>query len=375
MEKINMANEKVFTVDKNLCIETSIKKQDISFFDVREAPFEVYGLYDYKNEPEFKRMPDEIGMNVSRGVAALYKNTAGGRVRFCTDSPYVAIKAVWDGSVEGQEEYLKMPHTCGCGFDMYIDCEDHPTSKFYKNFSPPYHCRYGYESVIDLPDSKKRYITINFPTYHNVQKLYIGLAEGSMLGEGKRYRIEKPVVFYGSSITQGGCASRPGNAYQAILSRRLDMNYINLGFSGNGKGEDLIVEYMAGLDMSAFVSDYEHNAPSAEHLEQTHLKMYKKIREKNPDIPYVIVSRADVDSGSGYDRATLRRKIILDTYNYARANGDNNVYFIDGESIYGRGNFRECYTVDCIHPTDSGFVKMAEAFEATFVHIMNDGRM
>ena len=89
-----MANEKVFNVDKNLCVETSIKKDDIAFLDVREAPFEVYGLYDYKNESEFKRLPDEIGQNVSRGVAALYKNTAGGRVRFCTDSPYVAIKSV-----------------------------------------------------------------------------------------------------------------------------------------------------------------------------------------------------------------------------------------------------------------------------------------
>ena len=371
-----MSNDKVFTVDKNLCVETSIKKDDIAFLDVRREPFAVYGLYDYKNEPEFKRLPDEIGQNVSRGVAALYKNTAGGRVRFCTDSPYVAIKAVWDESAENHEEYIKMPHTCGCGFDMYIDSENYPTSKFYKSFVPPYYCKAGYESVLDFTDKRKRYITINFPTYHDVKELYIGLQDGSMVGEGKKYSVksELPAVFYGSSITQGGCASRPGNTYQAILSRRLDMNFINLGFSGNGKGEDLIVDYMADLDMCAFVSDYDHNA-SDEILVATHKKMYMKIREKHPGIPYIIVSRADVDSWTGYDRAAWRREVILETYNYARANGDNNVYFIDGESIYGRGNFRECYTVDGVHPTDSGFVRMAEAFEGTFVHIINDGRM
>ena len=370
-----MAERKLFCADKNLCVKTSIEKDDIVFLDVREEPFAVYGLYDYKNEPEFKRLPDEIGQNVSRGVAVLYTNTAGGRVRFCTDSPYIAIKAEWEISPDSHEHFIKMPHTCGCGFDMYIDNETCSLSKYYNTFIPPYECKTGYESVIDLPDGKMRYITINFPTYHNVKNLYIGLKKGSSLGEGKRYRIEKPAVFYGSSITQGGCASRPGNAYEAILSRRLDMNYINLGFSGNGKAEDLIVDYMAGLDMSVFVSDYDHNAPSAEHLESTHLKMYQKIREKNPDIPYIMVSRADVDSGSGYDRAMLRRRIILDTFNYARANGDNNVYFIDGESIYGRGNWRECYTVDGTHPSDSGFVKMAEAYEATFIQIMNEGRM
>ena len=267
-----------------------------------------------------------------------------------------------------------MPHTCGCGFDMYIDCEDHPMSKYYGSFVPPYYCAQGYESVLDFPDRKKRYITINFPTYHNVDALYIGLADGSMVGEGKKYRVEKPAVFYGSSITQGGCASRPGNTYQAILSRRLDMNYINLGFSGNGKGEDLIVDYMANLDMCAFVSDYDHNA-SDEILVVTHKKMYQKIREKHPDIPYIMMSRVDADSGSnGYSQTRLRRKIIHDTFAYALEEGDENVYFIDGEGIF-RGPYEDCCTVDSIHPNDFGFLRMAEAIEATFPRIINDGKM
>ncbi len=369
-----MAENKEIIIDRNLHVETKINKPDIAFFDVREQPFDVYGLYDYKNEPEFKRLPDEIGLNVNDGVAELYKNTAGGRVRFCTDSQYVAIKAVWDNR-QYKEEYIKMPHTCGCGFDMYVDCDDSSKTKFYRGFVPPYRCPEGYESVLDFPDRKKRYITINFPTYHDVRDLYIGVQDGAFLGEGKKYRFEKPVVFYGSSITQGGCASRPGNTYQAILSRRLDMNFINLGFSGSGKAEDSIVEYMAGLEMSAFVSDYDHNASNAEHLAATHKRMYINIRKKHPDIPYIIVSRADIDSMNGYYGAAERREMILETFDYARRRGDRNVYFIDGESIYSRSAYADCYTVDGTHPSDSGFVEMARAYEALFLRLINDGKM
>ena len=87
-----------------------------------------------------------------------------------------------------------------------------------------------------------------------------------MLKDAPEYRIKKPVVYYGSSITQGGCASKPGSSYESILSRRFDCDYINLGFSGTAKGEDEIVDYIKGLEMSVFVMDYDHNAPTTEHL-------------------------------------------------------------------------------------------------------------
>ena len=127
--------------------------------------------------------------------------------------------------------------------------------------------------------------------------------------------------------------------------------------------------------MCAFVSDYDHNASNADWLAATHKRMYINIRKKNPDIPYIIVSRADIDSMGGYFGAAERREVILDTYDYARRRGDKNVYFIDGESLYSRSSFADCYTVDGIHPSDSGFVEMARAYEATFLRIINDKKM
>ncbi len=358
-------------VDKNLIVETTIDKPDIKFYDARREPFEVYGLYDYKNEPAFKRLPDSVGTNVNDGVSYLYLHTAGGRVRFCTDSSYIAIKTEW-------EHFNLMPHmtlAASGGLDIYIDADNGKASRFYKTFVPPVDSEKGYESVIEFDSRKMRYVTINMPLYNKVNNLYIGLQSDAKLGEGKKYAYDKPVVYYGSSITQGGCASRPGNAYQAMLSRRLDMDFINLGFSGSGRGEDTIVDYMADLDMLAFVSDYDHNA-TVPGLRETHLKMYKKIREKHPDIPYIMMSKADIGPFShySYDDAVNRRLIIFDTFRYARENGDRNVYLIDGDSVY-RGPYADSATVDGIHPNDLGFSLIADAFEKVFEEIITNGRI
>ena len=134
-----------------------------------------------------------------------------------------------------------------------------------------------------------------------------------------------------------------------------------------GCGEDNIVEYMATLPMSAFVSDYDHNAPNPTHLKNTHCKMYQKIREKNPDVPYIMLSRPDVDNN--YDESILRRDVIYDTYRFAREQGDRNVYYIDGKSIF-QGKYTDMCTVDGCHPTDLGFALMADHIEAELQRAM-----
>ena len=357
-------------IDTKLDINTELDAKDIAFFDVRKPPFAVYGLYNYKTEDFFKRLPDDVAAATSEGVVSHCRHTAGGRVRFSTDSEYVAIKCDWLRTT--RFSHLSV---MGCsGFDMYIDTDAPGVSNFAGIFTPPYGVTEGYEAIIRFPDRRKRYVTINFPSYNRVANLYIGIQADATLGEGKKYRFDKPVVFYGSSITQGGCASHPGNNYQSILSRHLDFDFINLGFSGSGCGEDAVVDYMASLEMSAFFADYDHNS-SLDALHETHLNMYKKIREKHPDIPYIMMSRIDADSGCiWYDDTINRRRIILETLNYALDNGDRNVYFIDGESMF-RCDYEDCATVDSTHPNDFGFLRVAENVEGLFHRIINDGKM
>lgn len=341
-------------IDANMAVDSTIGEDDVVFYDVRKEPFTVYGLYDYKNQPDFKRLPDEIGKNTNSGVARLYLHTAGGRVRFSTDSEYVAISAEMPYIYRAAH----FPLTGSAAFDLFVDDPVTGESSFYLPYRPDKNIVGGYESKIKFANRRFRHFTINFPSYSMVKNLQIGLQRDAVVGEGAKYRDLPPIVYYGSSITQGACSSRPGNTYENIIARRLNMDYINLGFSGNGKAEDVIVNYMAGLSMSAFVSDYDHNAPDVEHLENNHLKLYKTIREKNPDIPYIMLCKSDFDKR--YRENIDRRNVIVDTYRYAIDHGDKNVYFIDGEQVFA-GPYRDLCVVDGTHPGDVGFALMADA--------------
>lgn len=352
-----MSND-ISKIDKNLSVETTLLKDGVAFYDVRRAPFRVYGLYDYKNQPIFRRLPVEVAAATSDGVAHLSKHTAGGRVRFATDSDFICIKA----KMNSITLLPHMPTSGTAGFDLFIDSPDGAESRYVRTFMPPWHTKdEGYESRIDLGSKKLRYFTINFPSYSGVDELLVGLSEESTLGEGLPYRSLAPFVYYGSSITQGGCASRSGNIYQNVVCRRTNVDYINLGFSGNGRAEDAIVDYMASLGMSAFISDYDHNSPSREHLSATHYKMYEKIRAAHPDIPYIMLSKCDLDNS--YDANLARREVVYESFCRARANGDKNVYYIDGASIF-RGPYQNMCTVDSCHPNDLGFALMADAITA-----------
>lgn len=243
-------------------------------------------------------------------------------------------------------------------FDMFIDGPESNVSRFYSVFLIPRDAKGGYESILKFKTRRLRYITINFPTYSFVRDLYIGLQQDATVGCGLKYRNTPPVVFYGSSITQGACASRPGNTYESIISRRMNLDFINLGFGGNGKAENAIVEYMAGLKMSAFVADYDHNAPNAQYLKETHLNMYEKIRSAHPDLPYIMISRVDFDYD--YEGSVARRRAIFDVYSSAKDKGDKNIYFIDGDGVF-RGPYQDLCTIERVHPTDIGFALMADA--------------
>ena len=125
--------------------------------------------------------------------------------------------------------------------------------------------------------------------YSNVKKLHIGLQENSIVKEATSYVNTKPIVYYGSSITQGGCPSRPGMSYQAIISRKFNCDYINLGFSDYALAEEDMIDYIKNLDMSIFVYDYDHNAPMVEYLKKTHEKMFNAIRNENPTMPIIML--------------------------------------------------------------------------------------
>ncbi len=332
-------------------LKTSFQEDDIVFYNIKTDPFTVYGLYDYKNQNQYCRLPEDVAKATSAGVADLSKNTAGGRLRFSTNSRYIIVKS----EIPKVCYFDHMPLTGSTGMDVYIDGEG--GSCYIQTIRPGIAVKDGYESILRFDSNQMRYFTINFPLYNPVNEIYIGVQQSASVCAGREYLNKKPIVFYGSSITQGACASRPGLSYENILSRRYNLDYINLGFAGNAKAELPIVEYMASLDMLAFVSDYDHNAPNVQHLRDTHSRMYDIIRSSNPDVPYIMISRPDFFKG--YNDNIERRNVIIDTYRRARAYGDKNVYYIDGEGFF-KGPDADSCTVDGTHPNDLGFMKMAD---------------
>ncbi len=335
-------------IDPNFKTQATEIQGDINFFDAEDEPFRIYGLM--KQDGIFCRMPKSVAEKVNDGVKELYVHTAGGRVRFATNSKEIAIKAQ-------MHSICRFPHFTlagSAGFDIYIEKDGEDI--YYKTFMPPYDITDGYESKIVFPTAEMRKITINFPLYSGVNKLYIGLCENSISERAEDYKTEKPIVFYGSSITQGGCASRPGNSYEAIFSRVLNCNYINLGFSGSARGEDEIAQYIKGIEMSAFVYDYDYNAPNAEHLKKTHKRMFDTVRKAQSNLPILILSRPKFHLTEDDEKCF---EIIKETYESAKNGGDKNVFFLSGKDLIGE-EIAEIFSVDDCHPNDCGFMSMAK---------------
>lgn len=334
-------------VDPNFRIDTSIDKENITFYDIQQAPFSVHGLF-YENGL-FRRLPEAVAKSVSVNVAELHTNPAGGRVRFKTDSTRIAIHAEMPMIQTSAFNYMG-----NNGFDMYVKHDGE--ERFEKSFVPPVDMVSGYESMHTFSTAKLREITINFPIRGRVSELLIGIDKDAKLYPAEPYSGEKPIVYYGSSITQGGCASRPGNTYEAMVSRRLNRDYINLGFAGSARAEPEIADYIKDLEMEIFVYDYDYNSKTIPYLEETHERMFRTVREANPQLPILIMSRPKYHlTGANI----TRRDIIKRTYDNAKAAGDENVYFLDGPALMALAKYDA--TVDGTHPNDLGFYSMSQA--------------
>ncbi len=298
---------------------------------------------------EFKRLPDEVTKKLPY-LFDVANNTAGIRLSFYTDVTSFTIKATM-----GNITYYK--HICAIvykGFDVFINKELYGCEA----------CEEGKDKLVyevTLPSSKKiNLVDIYFPLYGDVKDFEIEISDSANISSNEESRYEKPIVFYGSSITQGACASRNSLNYTNMLSMMLDTTIYNLGFSGKAKGEREMAEYIASLDMAALVLDYDHNAPSVEHLAITHEPFFKIVRMKQPNLPIILASRSDIDDN--LIDSDKRRRIIMQTYVEALNEGDKNIYFVDGKEMFKDFN-RDMCTVDNTHPNTLGFYRMATTFK------------
>ena len=351
---------KIEKIDKNFSLREKIDIEgDRVHYSLPHSAFSLYGIFYDEKEQRFTRMDCATADALGEGVGTLSRHTAGGRLRFATDSSVLQLTVKYD--------FLwlmsHMPLTGSSGFSLFEETDDGEI--FIKNLAPISSDAHGFTAETPLKGDKIREYILYFPLYNDVKSLTLSLDKNAQVKNGRKYRNELPILYYGSSITQGGCASRPDQSYQAIIAKWNNIDYINLGFSGNAKGEDVMVDYLASINCGLFVCDYDHNAPTAEHLNNTHYRLYERYRKARPDTPILFITKPDI---TGDAEGEERLKIIYNTYKKAKRSGDNNVYFLSGKSFYGKKK-RWDFAVDGCHPTDLGFSKMAEKIYKKMISI------
>ncbi len=378
--------------------EVSSAYEGISWIDVRntDSPLEVYGLHDYADNTQnvngtFVRMDHDIATSVTsesktafpEDVSTITSSFYGGnvwlhnqeptgaRVRFSTDSKSVALQvyapiaAIW-----GTKAYNLV-------FDLYVDTEN--GSEYYGSFSPDTSLsglNVFYEDIIEFDTAEQRSITIYFCYLNPISDVYVGLdSEGSVGKNAYPYEEGGKIVWFGSSITQGGVVTRPGKTFAAIVSRETNTDFLNLGYWGSAVGQTAIAEEIARQveagEVRAFILDYDHNESNASTLKSRHWAFYQTVRAANADIPIVMVSRPNHSA----DTWDALRTAIRENYEAALADGDTNVFFVDGQTFWTghdhTTNSKGCsiclqHLRDGVHPNDDGAQKIANKILGLF---------
>ena len=345
--------------------------ESVVWHDPREAPFQLAGFGWWSVDRAYRRMPVNPSEPVPEAVNGLANHTAGGQIRFRTDSQRMAVKV----TLAGLAGMPHMPATGQCGFDVYLG---EPGQQVYYRTTKYDHTQIDYAFLMfELPSSEMRTVTLNFPLYQGVVSVSVGLEQGVTVTSPPAYDDPRSIVCYGTSITQGGCAARPGMAYSNILSRRINREFINLGFSGSGKGEPEVARTIATLsNPGCFVLDYEANAGGLDGVKATLEQFVGILREAHPTVPILVVSKIRYAAEATNPAVTAARVASRDwqrqTVDRLRAAGDALIFFHDGGTLLG-DDFDEC-TVDGVHPTDLGFLRMADGLEPVIREVLAAGR-
>ncbi len=347
----------------------ALKKADadgIVWYNPKEAPFQLIGFEWIKQENVYRRLPVHPEWELSKGVEGLANHTAGGQIRFNTNSKRILIKV----KLREKSGMYHMPATGQSGFDLYMELNGEnryiKTTRF-----PVDSTRYKVE-LYNSDQNTMHSFTLNFPLYNGVNSLEIGIDEGAAIESPRPFITHGKFVIYGTSITQGGCVCRPGMAYSNIMSRNLDAEFINLGFSGNGKGEPALANLINQIsDVRFIILDYEANASKT--IKNTLENFIDILREKHPETPILIMSKiryARERTGTeNYARLISNRDFQKNLVQKKKEAGDKNIYFLDGSKVLGN-KYYEC-AVDGVHPSDLGSQIIADEMTKVIREILN----
>jgi lysophospholipase L1-like esterase len=319
------------------------------------------------NAHPYDRLPARAKRIVRRPVWQLAHDSAGMCVRFVSDSPQIFAR--WTVRMP-RFTMDHMADTGISGIDLYA--RDDSAWRWVGTGRVRQMPTNESKLVEHAPPGPHEYM-LYLPLYNGIDSLEIGVSPEFSMSRAPRYpQSRRPIVFYGTSITQGGCASRPGMAYPAILGRRLGCPTINLGFSGNGRMDLELAGLLAEIDASVYVLDCGANM-TEEMLRKRTVPFIRKLHRARPETPIVLIDDAVYQDMwfNAVRRAEYETKIAVtrEAFETLQAEGVGNLYHV--ESLHLIGDDGEG-TVDGVHLTDLGFIRMADALEPLLRSLAGD---
>ena len=329
-------------------------ERNVVWRDLATLPLEGRAWSDVKHP--YDRLPAKAEGVVRAPVWSLAHDSAGLSYRFVTDAPL--IRARWKLRKPDRLAMSHMAATGVSGLDLYV--RDQGEWRWLAVGRPEDAGTNERTLVRGLKAATREYL-LYLPLYNGVDSVEIGVPPGATFERAPdRYATRKPIVFYGTSILQGGCASRPGMAYPSIVGRALDWPIVNLGFSGNGKTEPEVAQLLAELDPAASVLDSLPNLDVAQVQERVE-PFVRALRLKHPRTPIVLVENVNY-TDNGFVEARRAKvaganAILRQLYDTLKKAGDAHVHYVHASQLLG-GDGED--TVDGTHPTDLGFSRMAQ---------------
>jgi hypothetical protein len=314
------------------------------------------------------RLPQRAQGVVRDAVWQLSRHSAGLAVRFVTDATRLAAR--WTLRSEATP-WPHMTTTAANGLDLYARLDGR-----WRWAAPGLTVGQRQNTatlLAELPPGRRE-MMLYLPLYNGVDTLAIGVPPEAVMtpGPARPARRRRPLCFYGTSVVQGGCASRPGLAYPAILGRRLDRPAINLGFSGNAQMEPELAALLAELDPCAYVLDAVPNVNLAMTWDRVE-PFVRTLRRARPATPIVLVESI-VYQNAPFRPRHLRpwidkNAVLWATYERLAAAGVPGLSYVPSHDLLGDDGEA---TIDSVHLTDLGFMRLSDRLEPVLRRLVKD---
>lgn len=331
-------------------------RNDTLWHDVKKMNIEGRGWQNSEMESVYNRLPAKAKSVVRTPVWNLSRNSAGLYFRFITSADSFYIR--WS-LTDTNLAMNHMPATGVSGVDVYCKKEN---GWFYLGTGRPSKAVNNISKFFKTKSTSGQVeYMVNLPLYNGAAEMAIGLTGNEELIPAAP-STKKPIVYYGTSIAQGGCASRPGTAFTSIISRRMNTPFINLGFSGNGRLDMEIEELISELNPSLYVIDCMRNL-TLEQVKNLTEPFLRDLRKHKPGTPILLVDQTDFRMEFPNERSDA----LTDIYKKLISEGDKNLYLLEGNNLLGSDGEG---TVDGVHPNDLGFIRMADVIQKKIEEII-----